>query len=183
MFIDLDRLPLRGEEGGFHVVVESPRGARVKLKYDPKLKAMTFSRPLVAGLHYPYDWGFIPGTCAPDGDPLDAMVFFDQATYPGVVIQCRALAVVRLTQNRKSRPGRESNDRIIAVPLKAPRFEQLKKLSDLSPRSRDEIEQFFLSATFFEAKNARVLRWEGPAAAEKLISLSAAQRSERPGGY
>src|SRR5688500_18220218 len=159
MSADLDRLPLRGEEGGFHVVVESPRGARIKLKYDPKLKVITYARPLVAGLHYPFDWGFIPSTCAPDGDPLDAMVFFDQPTFPGVVIQCRALAVVRLQQNRKKRPGRERNDRIIAIPWRAPRFDHLKKISDLSGRFREEIEQFFLSATFFEAKDAKILRW------------------------
>src|SRR5690349_17889552 len=111
MITDLSGLPTRSKTGGFHVVVESPRGSRAKLKYDPGLRAFTFSRPLVAGLRYPYDWGFIPGTTAEDGDPLDAMVFSDVSTFPGVVIECRALAVIRLRQNRKTASGRERNDR------------------------------------------------------------------------
>lgn len=172
MQLSLQELPLRGPEGGFHVVVESPRGAGVKLKFDPKMKVITFSRPLVTGLRYPYDWGFIPGTRAPDGDPLDAMVIFDVPTYPGVVIECRGLGVVRLKQNRKQGPGRERNDRIIAIPLKAARFDNLRNFSDLSLRGREEIEQFFLSATFFEAKDPSILRWDGAKAAEKLVEKS-----------
>ena len=70
----------------FRVVVESPRGSNAKLKFDPELEAMSLSRPLTYGLTYPFDWGFVPGTRASDGDPLDAMLMWDSATYPGVVI-------------------------------------------------------------------------------------------------
>jgi inorganic pyrophosphatase len=49
-------------------VIESPAGARVKLKYAPDLGGFILSRPLVLGVTYPFDWGFVPGTRAPDGD-------------------------------------------------------------------------------------------------------------------
>jgi len=166
---DLLTLPARSETGAFHVVVESPGGARVKIKYEPKLRAFMFSRPLVAGLSYPYDWGFIPGTAAPDGDPLDAMVFSDLPTFPGVVIECRALGVIRLKQNRKEAAGRERNDRLIAVPIKMPRFATFHKPSDLPLRWRQELEEFFLEATRFEHKDAEILGWASAAEGERMV--------------
>lgn len=170
MTADLSRLPARSSKGAFHVVVESPGGSRVKLKYDAKLRAFKFSRPLIAGLSYPCDWGFIPGTAAPDGDPLDAMVFCDLPTFPGVVIECRALGVIRLKQNRKEAAGRERNDRLIAVPIKMPRFTTFRQPSDLPLRWRKELEEFFLAATRFERKDAELLGWAGAAEAEHMVN-------------
>jgi inorganic pyrophosphatase len=117
-----DRLPTRPQSGAFHVVIESPARSAVKIKFDPALGAFRYSRPLVAGLTYPFDWGFVPGTQAPDGDPLDAMVLSDAPTATGVVIACRALGVLRLTQREPHREARQRNVRVIAVPVVAPRW-------------------------------------------------------------
>lgn len=171
--IDLDHIPTRAENGAVHVVVESPRGSRVKLKYDSTLRVFKLSRPLVTGLRYPYDWGFIPGTLAPDGDPLDAMIFCDFATYPGVVVECRPFAVIRLEQNRKTGQGRERNDRLIVIPAKMPRFESFRKPSDLPRRWREELDQFFLASIRFQKKDAKILGWSGPAEGERMIQLCA----------
>ncbi|HEX2568276.1 MAG TPA: inorganic diphosphatase [Polyangia bacterium] len=178
---NLLHLPPRTEAGAFHVVVESPRGSAAKLKYEPQLEAFTFSRPLVSGLAYPFEWGFVPGTMAPDGDPLDAAVLLDVPTYPGVVLACRALGVVKLTQRRKKGPGRERNDRVIAVPVKAPRADEIKDADHLPARVREEIEQFFLQVTLFEGKEVQIEGWEGPAAVEALIDSTAKAYRERQG--
>jgi hypothetical protein len=92
--MNLLRLPARVRDGGIYIVVESPRGSAVKLKYDGDFEAFTLSRPLVEGIVYPCDWGFVPSTCAADGDPLDAMVVWDRSTFPGVVLRCRMLGVL-----------------------------------------------------------------------------------------
>ena len=118
---DLHRLETFAGDGVFHVIVESPRGAVVKLKYSPELKAMSISRPLVLGVAYPCDWGFVPSTEGPDRDPLDAAIWWDVTTYPGVVVPCRALAVVRVEQNRADGSARIRNDRVLAVPVAAAR--------------------------------------------------------------
>ena len=56
---DFHTLKTFAGEDVFHVVVESPRGSGVKLKYSPDLWATSISRPLVLGITYPCDWGFV----------------------------------------------------------------------------------------------------------------------------
>lgn len=168
----LDKLPTYNKDRAFHVVVEAPRGSTVKFKYDPELGAFTISRPLVLGVSYPFEWGFIPSTCAPDGDPLDAMVLLDAPTYPGVVIPCAALGVVNVSQKSEG-GGRERNDRVIAVPVDAPRLEDVRDARSIPERVRKEIEQFFLTAVLMANKDVELLGWDGPDAANDLIQRSA----------
>jgi inorganic pyrophosphatase len=86
------------------VVVETPRGARAKLNFDPELRAFVLSKALMLGLSYPYDWGFIPSTRAEDGDPLDVMVIHDAATYPGLIMRCKLIGVLQTLQQNTQRP-------------------------------------------------------------------------------
>jgi inorganic pyrophosphatase len=166
----VDLAPL-GANGELHVVVECPRGATVKLKYEPRLRTMAVSRSLPLGLSYPFDWGFVPGTTAPDGDPLDALALHDASTYPGVVLRCRPIGVVQLEQEA-NRGGRERNDRIIAIPSWHDRMGELARATELPERLRLEIEQFFLSTTFFTAKNPVILGWKNSRAAKLLVQAS-----------
>jgi inorganic pyrophosphatase len=63
------KLPTWADKAHIHAVVKTPRGSHCKLEYDPKHRAFTPAKPLLAWLRYPYDWGFIPSTAAEDGDP------------------------------------------------------------------------------------------------------------------
>jgi inorganic pyrophosphatase len=183
----LNRLPPTLAGGVIHVVVESPRGATTKIKYDEKLAAFTVSRPLPLGLSYPHDWGFVPSTRAQDGDPLDALVLSEGTTFPGMVLRTRPIAVVKLEQDAKppraggrARRQRERNDRLVAVLENAPRRDG-QTLADLPERVRQEIEQFFLDSTFFEAKHAKVLGWDGPRAALALVADARRRQRGRRG--
>jgi len=165
------------EQEAFHVVVESPRGALAKIKFNPQLGVMMWARPLPSGLIYPFDWGFIPSTKAEDGDPVDAMIVADVGTQTGVVVVCRALGVLQVEQNEAGKPGRRvRNDRVIALPAKAPRAAPVQTVFDLSERQRDELSQFFVSVTAFEDKDATILGWDGPAAAQALIARATGRR-------
>src|SRR5579883_2187444 len=69
---NLFKLPTWADKEHVYAVVETPRGSTCKLDFDPELKVFTLAKPLMAGLTYPYDWGFIPSTQAEDGDSLQA---------------------------------------------------------------------------------------------------------------
>jgi len=166
---DLSDLPALASDNGFYVVVESPRGCTSKIKYDAARHVMMLSRPLPQGLVYPHDWGFIPSTRAPDGDPLDAIVVWDGVSYPGVVLECRAIGVLRVEQTDEASSKRERNDRVIALPIKAPRWSKVRTMSDLGDRVRIELEHFFRVAVAFEDKQLTVLGWGESDEALKLV--------------
>lgn len=164
--LNLEGLPSFVSDDVFHVVVESPRGSAVKLKYNAELAAFSISRPLPLGLTYPFDWGFVPSTRAADGDPVDAAVFWDVSTFPGVVIPCRAYAVIQVEQNLAG-GSRGRNDRIVAIPVDSRR--QKDAANALPARVRDELALFLVTAAALEGKDPRILGWDGADAALDLI--------------
>jgi inorganic pyrophosphatase len=166
---NLAALPSFANDGSVHVVVETPRGSTTKLKYDEKLGVMTLSRPLTLGLIYPYDWGFVPSTHAPDGDPLDAIVMWEGVSYPGIVLPCRPIGVLQVEQANRQTRAQERNDRIVTIPIPAPRADSLRTVFDLNERIRLELEQFFLAAVAFERKDLKILDWAGPDDAMALV--------------
>jgi inorganic pyrophosphatase len=175
----LIELPALREDGAVNVVVESPRGSSAKFKYDPQDGVFVLSRPLPSGLVYPHDWGFIPSTRTADGDPLDAMVLWEGVSYPGVVIPCRLIGVLQVEQNRKSSPGRERNDRVLAQPVRSTALESIKSVSDVDPSVRAQLERFFEHAVAFERKDLRFLGWGGPAQADALLKASLKEVPEK----
>jgi inorganic pyrophosphatase len=111
---DLLKLPARAGNGDVHAIVETPRGARAKLKFEPSLSGFVLSKALMLGLSYPYDWGFIPSTLADDGDPLDIMIIHEAATSPGLILRCDIIGALLMLQTKKGK--KERHDRLIAVP-------------------------------------------------------------------
>jgi inorganic pyrophosphatase len=175
----LDEIPAR-TEGGFHVVIESPRSSIVKLKYEPELGVITVSRALPLGFAYPYDWGFVPSTKAPDGDPVDALVYWDVPSVTGAVLRCRLLGVLRLDQKGEG-DRRQRNDRIIAVPLGHERGVDVASVNDLAERVRDELAHFFTSQVYFMPKDPKVLGWGDAREAERIVDAAAraAKRAQK----
>lgn len=166
---DFIKLPAFGKDGRVHVVIETPKGARAKFKYEPQTGTFEFSRPLPLGLAYPSDWGFIPSTRGEDGDPLDALVLHEATSYPGIVLPCRALAVLQVEQMEKGKTKR--NDRYIFTP--DPPEYPLANAYDVSRMEKDDLEQFFVASTLRTGKMLKFLSWRDGAFAMDALKQAA----------
>ncbi|WP_434415970.1 inorganic diphosphatase [Nannocystis pusilla] len=155
-------------EGDVHAVIESPAGSRSKFKWDPALETFTLHKVLPAGMAFPLEFGFIPGTKGGDGDPLDALVLTDEPTFAGCLVRARLLGVMTAEQ---SVAGEEPvrNDRFLAVSAASRTYEQLRRVQDISPRALADLEQFFVHYNELEGRRFRVLGMLGPEAARSLV--------------
>jgi inorganic pyrophosphatase len=172
----LHEIPSFDEDWRVRAVVETPRASTYKLAYDAETGTFHFRRALPLGLAYPYDFGFVPNTEAPDGDPLDVIVVHDVATFPGAVIPSRILGVVRLSQKEKG-GKRAENDRVVVTPAEDAWFE---RLDDVPKDVRRELEHFFVESVAFEGKKVRIEGWDGPRRASETLERArkAAKRAE-----
>jgi inorganic pyrophosphatase len=92
-----------------HAVIETPKRSCQKYALVPKYGIIAFAAVLPDKLEWPYDYGFIPQTLAPDGDPLDILLINDNGLFSGCLIEARVIGAVRETKD-----GTE-NDRLLAV--------------------------------------------------------------------
>ena len=122
-----------------HVVVfvEVPSGSRNKYELDEELGAIVLDRRLFTSMAYPADYGFIEGTMGGDGDPLDALVFVGEPTFPGCRIQVRPVGVFVM------RDAKGMDEKVLCVPLRDPAWSHVRDLTDLLPTLLAEIEHFF----------------------------------------
>ena len=136
-------------------VIEVPRNSANKYEYDPVLGIFTLDRVLYSPLHYPGDYGFIPSTHAEDGDPVDVLVLTNHPTFPGTVLRARPLGFLEMADEK----GRDQ--KVLAVPVDDPRYDNNRHISSLSPHRLREIEHFFAIYKELEGKETRVEDWHG----------------------
>jgi inorganic pyrophosphatase len=135
------------------VVVEIPRGSRNKYEFDHPSGTIPLDRVLYSSVHYPTDYGFIPGTIAADGDPLDVLIIVEEPTFPGCRVRIRPIGVLRM------RDEKGIDEKILAVPVADPRFSGTEDLGDLPEHWLREIENFFDIYKALEGKETRVEGW------------------------
>lgn len=148
------------------VLVEIPRGSRNKYEYDKARGVFVLDRVLFSSIHYPTDYGFVVDTLAEDGDALDALVVVHEPSFPGCHIIARPIGVLDM------RDEKGPDQKILAVPLGDPRFQNRHDLSDLEPHWLREIENFFQTYKALEDKWTEVVGWEGAEAAATAISVT-----------
>ncbi|BDU76688.1 inorganic diphosphatase [Mesoterricola sediminis] len=146
-----------------NAVVEIPYGSRVKYEIDHVTSLVKVDRVLYSPLHYPAEYGFIPHTLAPDGDPCDILVLIVGATYPGTIIEARPIGILRMSDDKGQ------DDKILSVALTDPNYMHVQNLADLPPHLLREVEHFFLTYKNLEAKDVVSRGWQGKEEALEFI--------------
>jgi inorganic pyrophosphatase len=121
----------------FNVVIEIPYGSQNKYELDPKTGAVYLDRVLYSSEFYPFNYGFIPSTKAPDGDALDVAVLLTNPVPPMTVIKCRAIGIIK-----KIDSGDQDNC-VIAVSVDDTRFNDITDFTQLPKHRIDEMTDFF----------------------------------------
>ena len=121
----------------FDVVIEIPAGSRNKYEIDHETGQIRLDRMLFTSTRYPYDYGFVENTLSLDGDPLDALVMLDEATFPGCVVSCRVIGMLRMSDEAGG------DDKLLCVAAGDVRKDYLTNISDLPSFELEEIKHFF----------------------------------------
>ncbi|HEX5432152.1 MAG TPA: inorganic diphosphatase [Bryobacteraceae bacterium] len=146
------------------MIVEIPMHSSNKYEYDVNLGIFRLDRALYSPMHYPGDYGFIPGTLAQDGDPLDVLTLVSQPSFTGCMIEVRPLGLIDMID------GSMRDYKVFAVPKCDPRYAQMHSIDHVGPHVRREVEHFFTIYKELEGKETEIEGWRGPAEVRKLIT-------------
>jgi len=98
-----------------NVIVETPKGSRVKYDYDPETGLIKLKKALPEGMMFPFNFGFIPGTRAQDGDPIDILILNEEPLVPGCWLKARLIGSIEAEQTGDGKTTR--NDRLVGLAL------------------------------------------------------------------
>jgi len=121
----------------FNVVIENVKGSSNKIEYDRKTGVFKLDRVLYSAVYWPFDYGFAPQTWHEDEDPLDVVVLTTHPTFPGCIVKVRPIALIVMEDEAGI------DDKIVAVPVKDPRFNHIIDYKDIPEHVRREIQEFF----------------------------------------
>jgi len=148
------------------LVVEIGKNSSNKYEYDPSLRLFRLDRALYSPMHFPGDYGFIPGTIAEDEEPIDVLALVEQPSFPGCLIQVRPVGMLDMIEDSTY------DHKILAVPARSPRYEQIRGLEDVPPHVLTEVQHFFEIYKELEGKTAKMKGWQGVADARAAIQAS-----------
>ena len=166
--MNIDLIPIGDNPPhSLNVIIEVPVGGEpVKYEFDKKSGALFVDRILHTPMRYPCNYGFVPHTLSPDGDPLDALVVARSPFVPGCVVRVRPIAVLFLEDEAGG------DEKLLCVPVDAtfPYYEAVDEMDKLPGIVMQQIEHFFKHYKDLEEKKwVRVGKWGDAADARRII--------------
>lgn len=133
-----------------NVIVEIPKDSHNKYEVDKDTGLIKLDRANFGPTGYPAEYGFIPQTLAEDGDAGDVLLFATYPLHPGVLVEVRPVALMEMTDDG------ESDNKIIGVPAKDQRWDDVQNVGDLNKHTLQEIKLFFETIKQLKKKPAVV---------------------------
>jgi inorganic pyrophosphatase len=160
-----------------NVIIEVPIGGEpIKYELDKTSGIMVVDRFLYTSMRYPGNYGFIPHTLSPDGDPCDVLVVNTRAITPGAMMSVRPVGVLLM----EDEAGHD--EKIIAVPSSklTRRYDMVKSYADLPEITVRQVQHFFEHYKDLEPQKwVKVTRWGGPDEAHRLILEGCARAQQQ----
>jgi len=145
------------------IFVEIPRGSRNKYEFDEQALVIRLNRVLSSAVYYNFDYGFIEGTRADDGDHTDAVLLIGEGTFPG----CRVWA--RPVGGLEMRDENGFDFKVLCVAVADPQYTHYNELADVSPHRLREIENFFQTYKLLENKEVEIAGWSELSRAREIL--------------
>ncbi|QOD38084.1 inorganic diphosphatase [Candidatus Wolbachia massiliensis] len=150
-----------------NVVIEIGANAEpIKYEFNKELGLLQVDRFLSTSMTYPCNYGFVPNTCAGDGDPVDVLVLTQFPLASGVLISVRPIGAL-LTRDEKG-----EDEKVLAVPISSVDnyYDNVKEYFDLPKNLLDKITHFFSHYKDLEKEKAVTIgKWVGMEEAKKII--------------
>lgn len=156
-----------------HVIIEIPAYSDpVKYEVDKSTGAMFVDRFMGTAMQYPCNYGYIPQTLSEDGDPSDVLVIAPARLITGVVVRCRPIGLLRMTDESGG------DAKILAVPVEtlSTLYTKVNSYKDVPEATLKQIAHFFEHYKDLEEdKWVKLEGWYGPEDAKREITDSVAR--------
>lgn len=125
------------------VIIEVSKGSNLKYEFDESNGKLFLDRVLHNSNFFPYNYGFIPNTLAPDNDPIDIILLSKHSLTPGCHVNVKVIGKI-LTEDEKGR-----DDKIICV-LDKKIDREYEKIDDISQLKKSELDHIIYFLTHYK---------------------------------
>jgi len=166
--MSLDRVDAgRDPDSDLNVVIEIPMHSDpIKYEVDKETGALFVDRFVSTAMHYPCNYGYVPQTVSDDGDPVDVLVVAPFALVPGVVVRCRPIGLLKMSDEAGG------DEKVLAVPIDklTPLYRHIETARDLPEITLAQITHFFAHYKDLErGKWVKIDGWGSPEEARRVV--------------
>ena len=158
-----------------NAIIEIPKDSKGKYELHKESGLLMLDRALFSAVHYPANYGFIPGTYCDDKDPLDILVLTSLTLPHLCLVEATVIGVMRMVDQG------EADDKIIAVATYDESVNHMKDVADLPPHSEKQIRRFFMDDKTLEGKEVKVEKFLGREEALRIVEEAVALYAETYG--